>query len=377
MKNILKLSLVSLCASGAIFSTQANDNQSASNIESDKQLVVTEPAGANASTSISSSSSDQGNIYQSTSTSMQSPAIYEASGASIGAPRMVTGRDQDAYADCILHQYQAGKGSARVTDDYYWNNVQSDRMYAQYPASGGFNQNVAYNSSSSFSSGSRPMASSSSWGSAQMGEYWYGPGGAIYKSSTSSERVNEPAGSSIQRDRSSDQGSSSSSSSGLQSSGELKKGGERQADSIKESAGAEPSATQAGTSGYQSSTESKSSQSQPGTATQEAAGATSGTENQPSASSTSTSPDQSSTQSSTSGGAADMSEKVRSTLKSDTALSPISSNVTVQDQNGKVALNGTVKSEAEKQQIVSKAEETAGSGNVIDNLQIKSDSSNP
>lgn len=72
-----------------------------------------------------------------------------------------------------------------------------------------------------------------------------------------------------------------------------------------------------------------------------------------------------------------MSEKVRSTLKSDSTLSPISSNVTVQDQNGKVALNGTVKSEAEKQQVVSKAEELAGSGNVIDNLQVKSDNSNP
>jgi len=69
-----------------------------------------------------------------------------------------------------------------------------------------------------------------------------------------------------------------------------------------------------------------------------------------------------------------MSEKVRTTLKSDSTLSPISSNVQVADQNGKIALTGTVKSEAEKQQIVSKAEEIAGSGNVIDNLQVKSDS---
>jgi len=57
-------------------------------------------------------------------------------------------------------------------------------------------------------------------------------------------------------------------------------------------------------------------------------------------------------------------------------LSPISGQVQVSDQNGKIALTGVVKSEAEKQQIVSKLEEMAGSGNVIDNLQVKSDSSN-
>jgi osmotically-inducible protein OsmY len=72
-----------------------------------------------------------------------------------------------------------------------------------------------------------------------------------------------------------------------------------------------------------------------------------------------------------------MSEKVRSSFQSDSTLKPLASNVTVQDQEGKVALNGTVKSEAEKQQIVSKAEEIAGSGNVVDNLQVKSDNSNP
>jgi len=74
-----------------------------------------------------------------------------------------------------------------------------------------------------------------------------------------------------------------------------------------------------------------------------------------------------------------LSERVRTTLRSDSTLSPISSQVQVSDQNGKISLTGNVKSEAEKQQIVSKAEEVAGSGNVIDNLQVKSDnnSSNP
>src|SRR5690349_19776796 len=55
MKNILKFSLVSLCASGAVLSAQAghHDKQSASNIESDRQLVITEPAGADASARMS------------------------------------------------------------------------------------------------------------------------------------------------------------------------------------------------------------------------------------------------------------------------------------------------------------------------------------
>ena len=64
----------------------------------------------------------------------------------------MTGREQDAYANCILHQYQLGKGSARVTDEHYWDNVPSDRLYAQYPGAGGTYQNFAYTGYSSPSS---------------------------------------------------------------------------------------------------------------------------------------------------------------------------------------------------------------------------------
>jgi sporulation protein YlmC with PRC-barrel domain/osmotically-inducible protein OsmY len=356
MKKILKLSLVSLCASGAAFTTQvaqANHDRSASDERSDKQLVITEPAGADASASLSSSASASGSTirtsnligqhvvdnqgkhcgavrdalidlnsgrlafliinnrgkdiavpgdavraegnefvinvprerlasapafnysqindpswaqqtysyygqssqggqvsmnnseqnwqqpstpyqssgstaYQSSGTTYQSGSsyqsgasyqgnmypnrgFYEASGAQLGGPRMVTGRDQDCYADCILHQYQAGKGSARVTDEHYWNNVSPDRLYAQYPAGGTeMYRNYAY--SGGYSGYAQPSAgwsssSQQSWntsGSQQGGQIWYGPGGRTYSSSgesasvgtSSSPMVNEAAGAS-------------------------------------------------------------------------------------------------------------------------------------------------------------------------------------
>ncbi len=367
MKNILKLSLLSLCACGAVISTtqlaRANDAESASNAESDKQLVITEPAGASTSVSQQTSTTYQtgGATYQSGSTmqgsTYPSGGYSQVSGAAGAAPGLVTGREQDAYANCILHQYQLGKGEARVTDEHYWDNVPSDRLYAQYPGAGGTYQNFAYTGYSSPSSSATWSSSSTSW-SGQQGQQsglWYGPDGKVYNSATSMTPMSQSSSGSV------------SEPAGGQSS-------------ATQSSGAQSSATQYGTSGAQSSTESKSSQSQPGSATQEAAGAgtsTTGSSTDTSPSSTSTSPDQSSTSTQSSSAAGEgMSEKVRSSLKSDTTLSPISSNVTVQDQNGKVALNGTVKSEAEKQQIVSKAEEMAGSGNVIDNLQIKSDSGN-
>lgn len=419
MKSILKLSLVSLCASGAVYAAHANNSQSASDRDSDKQLIVTEPAGADNTVTRGDSTTQTTTTYQSSGTSyssggtMQGSTIYPSSGyyqvSSSGcAPGLVTGREQDAYADCILHRYQAGKGSARATDEHYWNNVSPDRLYAQYPGAGASYQNFAYTSSPGASSSSS-WQSSTSW-SGQQG-LWYGPDGKVYNSATSMTPI---------------QGGSFRESAGAQQSSSAQFN----------ASGSQPSATQYGTSGAQSSTElkgsqdqsglnqssqgqsdlNKSSQNQSGSAASEAAGANtstqsdqnnpsstpssssstsdqSGTQASPQSSSSSSatpsSPDQSSTSSSSSTpdqstqnstsssanqGSAD---KVRSTLQSDSTLSPISSNVTVQDQNGKVALNGTVKSEAEKQQIVSKAEETAGSGNVIDNLQVKSDNSNP
>ncbi|MGZ4964325.1 MAG: hypothetical protein ACXWC8_17350, partial [Limisphaerales bacterium] len=210
MKNILKLSLVSLCACGAVFSTtqlaQAND-ESASKNNSDKQLVITEPAGADASASVAASSSQSSSTtYQSGTTwqtygPMRGQMIYEPAGAAIGAPRMVTGRDQDCYANCILHQYQQGKGSARATDDHYWNNVQGDRMYAQYPAGGAMYQNFAYTGYSSPSSATW-SSSSTTWSGGQQSGLWYGPDGKVYNSATSmtpmsqssSGSFTEPAG---------------------------------------------------------------------------------------------------------------------------------------------------------------------------------------
>lgn len=415
MKKILKLSLVSLCATGAVVSAQAHHDKASASASSDQNLVVTEPAGADnsADTSYTGVTGWQGTYQGGTAYAapMQGQPIYEASGAAIGAPHMVTGRQQDCYADCILKQYQLGKGAARVTDEHYYNNVPADRLYAQYPASGAMYQNYAYNTSYS----SQPMASSSysssttihsprpaaGWSGSQG--LWYAPDGRVYNSQGvlvrggASGSVSEAAGAGVSAGQSSgaqsgySSQSSQSATSGSQSSA-------TQSGSLNEqsSSSAQPSATQSGTSGEQSSTELKGSQSQKGSATSEAAGAqpstSSSTESatQPSTSnesstqpsSTSTSPDQSSTQSSTGTSPSEqgMTDKVRSTLKTDQTLSPISSNVTVQDQNGKVALNGTVKSEAERQQVVSKAEEVAGSGNVIDNLQVQSDSnssSNP
>lgn len=403
MKKILKLSLVSLCATGAVVATQAHEDSSAA-ISSDKQLVVTEPAGADNSSRADSSYTGvtgwQGTYQGGTSygASMQGQRIYESAGAPIGGAHMVTGREQDCYADCILKQYQAGKGAARVTDEHYWNNVSPDRMYAQYPASGSMYQNYAYSSYSSQPMASAGYSSSSTtihsprpaegWTGSQG--LWYAPDGRIYNSqgalvSGRAGAVSEPAGA-----PSGGYGQSSAPQSGNYSSSQSSSA------NAQSSSSAQPSATQPGTSGEQSSTELKGSETQKGSAAQEAAGAqpstSSSTESatqpgsstesstQSSPSSTSTSPDQSSasTQSSTSTSPSEqgMTDKVRSTLKTDTTLSPISSDVTVQDQNGKVALNGTVKSEAEKQQVVSKAEEVAGSGNVIDNLQVQSDSNN-
>jgi sporulation protein YlmC with PRC-barrel domain/osmotically-inducible protein OsmY len=778
MKKTLKLSLVSLCASGAVVATQvvrANHDRSASN-DSDKQLVITEPAGAQASAStsagsemgaqvrasslvgqkvvdssgkrigkvrdalidlqtgrlaflvidtkgrqiavpgdqcrsqgtelslniasdrlmtapafsyqslndpnwisqnssfygssweggqaggqvaMSSPSMQSGSSFQSGGTSVQGGSIqsggsfqnngfYEASGAQLGGPRMVTGHDQDCQADCILHRYQAGKGSARATDEHYFNNVSGDRLYSQYPANGAYNNYSSYSynsqpSSSSYGSSysSQPSSGSGSWYSVSpsgqsdtslngsssvisesagasagmhlyrssdligmhvrasngqdLGEirdvvldlnsgrigyavlvptsgqfggkylavppsaftrggndqhvlmlsmdanqlrnapsfeannwpqpqnqtfisevynfyhvtpYWQSSGqgnwnndthrmhhdrnngtdtfhgsqdlnnsqgsstqgsyqgsttsgtdqgsstsgsiqgntstdqqnlnqsspqGSIQNQGTSSDQnlnnqnqnnqqpVHDPSGADVkgaehhgsassldnsqgaagasatQPSSSSDQGSSSSSSSGTQSDEQLKKTVEHQNDAVKEPAGADQSsATQSGTAGAQSSSELKSSQTQQGTATQEAAGANtstsdqSGTQSGTQSSATSTSPDQTSTSSSSttgtsgqstantsssdqSGSNQGLSEKVRNSLRTDGNLSPISAQVQVSDQNGKVALTGNVKSESEKQQIVSKAEELAGSGNVIDNLQVKSD----
>jgi len=543
-----------------------------------------------------------GTTYQSGSsygTTYSNPGFTEAAGGN--APGLVTGRDQDCYADCILHKYQLGKQHAAWVDEHYWNNVPADRLYTQYPGSG-----ASYNSYASSSSYSSQPSYSSEWSSSstsqpQSGQIWYGSGGQIYSGQQGS-MISESAGASSgmhlyrsselvgmhiranngqdlgeirdvvldlnsgrvaytvvvptggqfggrylaipptaftrsgsdqhvlslnmstdqlrnapsfepnnwpqpqnqtfigevnnfyhvsgsgqgnwrhdehmrhhegtgsstdtyhgSQDLNNDQGSSNSGNDqgSIQNqnqnqqnqqpvsepSGSDVKGAEHQTDAIREPSGAtsdkssdqssasgqsssqtdqsqssssgstqssQSSATQAGTSGGQSSTELKSSQSQPGTATSEAAGANSSTsssdQSNPSStsSSSSTSPDQSGTQSSSQSSATStnpdqtstssssttgnqpststdqssnqgLSERVRTTLRSDSTLSPISSQVQVSDQNGKISLTGNVKSEAEKQQIVSKAEEVAGSGNVIDNLQVKSDnnSSNP
>ena len=64
-------------------------------------------------------------------------------------------------------------------------------------------------------------------------------------------------------------------------------------------------------------------------------------------------------------------QKIRQAVMADKSLSTYAHNVKIISQNGKVTLKGPVHSEAEKQSIEQKATEVAGSGNVTNEIVIK------
>ena len=66
----------------------------------------------------------------------------------------------------------------------------------------------------------------------------------------------------------------------------------------------------------------------------------------------------------------ELARKIRASIMSDKQLSTYAHNVKIVAQDGKVTLKGPVRSEEEKNAIEAKATEVAGTGNVIDQLEI-------
>jgi osmotically-inducible protein OsmY len=64
-------------------------------------------------------------------------------------------------------------------------------------------------------------------------------------------------------------------------------------------------------------------------------------------------------------------QNIRKSIVDDKSLSTYAHNVKVISQHGKVTLKGPVRSDEERKTIESKAEEIAGSGNVVDQLSVK------
>jgi hyperosmotically inducible periplasmic protein len=64
-------------------------------------------------------------------------------------------------------------------------------------------------------------------------------------------------------------------------------------------------------------------------------------------------------------------QKIRQSLMDDKSLSTYAHNVKIIAQDGKVTLKGPVRSAAEKQTVEQKADDVAGSSNVVDQLTIK------
>jgi osmotically-inducible protein OsmY len=68
-------------------------------------------------------------------------------------------------------------------------------------------------------------------------------------------------------------------------------------------------------------------------------------------------------------------QTIRKAVMDDKSLSTYAHNVKIIAQNGKVTLKGPVRSEEEKKAIEEKAIEAAGSGNVMNQLTVKGESS--
>ena len=67
-----------------------------------------------------------------------------------------------------------------------------------------------------------------------------------------------------------------------------------------------------------------------------------------------------------------MSQKIRKAIAADKSISSEGRRVMVAAQGGKVTLQGTAKSEAERTSIFTKAADVAGGTNVINNITISS-----
>lgn len=70
----------------------------------------------------------------------------------------------------------------------------------------------------------------------------------------------------------------------------------------------------------------------------------------------------------------DLAQKVRRAIEQDKSLSTYAHNVKVVVQNGTVTLKGPVRSEDERHAIQAKVAEIAGTGNVKDEMSVKSGS---
>jgi osmotically-inducible protein OsmY len=66
----------------------------------------------------------------------------------------------------------------------------------------------------------------------------------------------------------------------------------------------------------------------------------------------------------------ELAQKIRSAIVADKSLSTYAHNVKILARDGKVTLKGPVRSEEEKQAIISKAGGIAGEGNVMDQLDV-------
>ena len=66
----------------------------------------------------------------------------------------------------------------------------------------------------------------------------------------------------------------------------------------------------------------------------------------------------------------DLTQKIRSSLVGDKALSTYAHNVKVVAQNGQVTLKGPVRSEDEKRRVEAKAVEVAGAGHVVNEMSV-------
>jgi osmotically-inducible protein OsmY len=70
----------------------------------------------------------------------------------------------------------------------------------------------------------------------------------------------------------------------------------------------------------------------------------------------------------------ELAQKVRKAIVADKSLSTYAHNVKVVVQDGKVTLRGPVRSDEERHAVESKATEIAGTGNVTNDLSVKSGS---
>lgn len=67
----------------------------------------------------------------------------------------------------------------------------------------------------------------------------------------------------------------------------------------------------------------------------------------------------------------EITQRIRQSIMADKSLSTYAHNVKIITQDGQVTLKGPVQNQNEKEMIASKASDTAGAGNVINQLTVK------